>query len=149
MKHLQFGGLDILRPRGEALRLSPEECVSYAILTDTYRGGAWGDLHWRRISQAWSAIPAEGGLQLCLQLEFELGAGTPEAADDFGNVLCERVEALFCRVRDAVGEDLFLLAERISPEFEGDETTFFEGDWFANSVLVVNAKIRKSYQRSA
>lgn len=135
---LRFAGLDILRPHGEAVSLSAEECVPYAILTDTYRGGSWGALHWQRVLPTWSVVSTETGLQIGLQLKPSSGAGSSEDAEAMEAALCQRTEALYARIRDTVGEDLFCLSERLSEQFDENGNTFFEGDWFAGSELVVS-----------
>ena len=106
----RFAGVDILRPNDPVYRLEVADCVPHAILTNTYTGGSENGVLWHVLREKLE-ISQDGGLLLILQLEIE--SGSREEGLLLAAELEQATQALYQRVTDAVGEDLFWLEQRM------------------------------------
>ena len=110
---VRLAGMDVLRPDGAPFRMTLDECVPYAILTDTFGESMENGIRWSRVRTDLALLENDGIPQLTLRLNMEAtgrGQSDPQAVAD---LLCQRTEALFQRVREETGEDLFRMASRI------------------------------------
>ena len=69
-------GLDILRPHADAVCLSAEDWVPYAILSNRFSGGSATDQRIRGVTRVLTVEPDGGGLSLFLDLKMGLTGGT-------------------------------------------------------------------------
>ncbi len=113
---VRLAGMDVLRPHGTPFRMTLEECVPYAILTDTYGESMENGIRWSRVRTDLTLLEKDGATRLTLHLKMEAtgrGQIDPQSAADS---LCRRTEALFQRAREETGEDLFRISPRIGAE---------------------------------
>ncbi len=136
---VRLEGLDVLRAHAEAVRLSADDWIPYAILSDHFTGGS--DMT-QRIGQVKSSLTTEYdgvSYSLSLNLKISLTGGTDDRAEELQYDICERTEALFAYARDTVGEDLFLLGEQIKRE--NTEIPLEDLTWIRHAMLTVNCEI--------
>ena len=144
---LRFAGLDVLRSGAEPFRISREECVSYAILSDRFTKtedtSPVGMVRLRNIRTELTAQQVEGGLQFRLTLRMDLLGGSDSDAEQLRRELCTETEKLFERVRATAGADLFSFGERLkreSPELWETVASDY-GALFQTSSLAVTCEI--------
>ena len=113
MPSVRFDGLDILRPNAPSYRLSVEECVSHAILTDTYRGADQEGIRWGRVYWQIQTTKDQNGERMELTVKMEASGGNTADMDVLASRLQSDAEGLYRKVRRTVDEDLFLLDERL------------------------------------
>ena len=106
----RFVGVDILRPNAPAYSLDAADCVSHAVLTNTYTGGEKNGIWWCVLREKME-ISSDGAIVLILRLEVE--GRTSEEITRLTAELEHSAEDLYRRVTDAVGEDLFWLEQRM------------------------------------
>ena len=123
-------GLDILRPHADAVCLSAEDWVPYAILSNRFSGGSATAQRIRGMTRVLTVEPDDKGVSLSLNLKMNLTGGTENDAQKLRRDLVTRTEELFAYARDVVGEDLFLLGEQIKRKnamFSGVDQTWIRG----------------------
>ena len=135
----RLSGLDILRPHAEAVCLSAEEWIPYAVLSDRFSGGTATDQRMRRVTRVLTVEPDGGGVSLFLDLKMDLIGGKENDVQELQREIIARTEKLFAYVRDVVGEDLFLLGEQI----RRNNAAFSEADltWIRGATLSVKCEI--------
>ena len=133
---LRFAGLDVLRSGAEPFRISREECVPYAILTNRFT-------QTEDIRTDLTAQQVEEGLLFRLTLRMDLLGGSDSDAEQLRRELCVEAEKLFERVRAMAGADLFFFGERLKRESsELWETLASDyGALFETSSLAVTCEI--------
>ncbi len=109
-------GMDVLRPHGEPIRLTREECVSYAVLTDTYGESQNDGIRRSHVKNELTYSQDGGEVRLTLLLKMDAtGRSVPDPQAE-ADALCRRTEALFQRGMTEAGEDLFGLSARIGAD---------------------------------
>ena len=136
---VRLGGLDVLRPHADAVRLSAEDWIPYAILSNRFSGGTATDQRMRRVTRVLTVEPNGGGVSLFLDLKMDLIGGTGNDTQELQREIIARTEKLFVYARDVVGEDLFLLGEQI----RRNNAAFSETDltWIRGATLSVKCEI--------
>ena len=117
---IRWDGLVILRPHGQAFRLTAEESVPYAIFNDEWKaneGNDWiGAARLQKIYSELTVVEQENVLFFSLKLCGELVGGTADDAAMLTERLTAQTEALFARVQRELGEDVLGLGERLRRE---------------------------------
>ncbi len=135
----QLGGLDILRPHAETVRLSAEDWIPYAILSDRLTGKPDTAQRIGRIGRVLTAEPDGEGISLSLNLKIKLTEGTDHRASELQQEIVTRTEHLFAYARDVVGEDLFHLGEQVKRKnavFQTSDLT-----WIQDATLSINCEM--------
>lgn len=118
----RFCGLRILRADAPTVTVNREECVAYAVLSDHFDGGndSAGQMlgvSLERVSSNLSAELSDGVLYLTVSLSAR--ARENRSAEELRLLetrITEESEALFCRLRETVGDDVFYFFERLKKE---------------------------------
>lgn len=107
---VRFVGVDILRPYAETYRLSADDCIPHAILTDTYAGAQRDGVRWRVTR---NRLRLQDGGEVHLTLRVRMMGGDDREREALAAELKRSAEELFQRVTQETGEDLFLMCDRM------------------------------------
>ena len=134
-----LSGLDILRTQADVIRLSAEDWVPYAILSDQVTGSSDAD---QRISCVRRVLKAEergDGVLLSLHLKMHLTGKTRTQAEELRREILSRTEQLFLYARDVIGEDLFSLGAQVKRK--NGEVIVEDASWIRGATLAVECEI--------
>ncbi len=127
---VRLEGVDILRPHAEAVRLSAEDWVAYAILSNRFTGGTDMGQRLRKIKRELTAESDGERVTITLNLRMKIVGGTDDGVQQIRREIITRTENLFAYARDTVGEDFFLLGEQIRQgniEIQTQDLTWIQG----------------------
>ncbi len=152
-KRALFSGLQILRSGADAIRLSREECVGYALLCDRFSGTrdsveAGNGSTLSKSASSLAAVWDGEQLSFSLTLSLRLSSSRADGGEHLGEELRGQAEAVFLRLQAEAGEDLVGFDERLKKQ-DAPLWDRIKEDYdrqFRNATLRVTCEIREVFR---
>ena len=136
---VSLAGLDILRTQADVIRVSAEDWIPYAILSDQFTGSSNADQRISRVKRVLEAESSGDNVVLSLHLKMHLAGKTKTQAEELRREILSRTEQLFLYARDVIGEDLFSLGAQVKRK-NGD-VIIEDASWIRGATLAVECEI--------